>query len=151
MVKDIGYKVAVLGVVLPLIWIGIFKFTLTEAEAIKPMVENSPLMSWLYSIFSVQGASRLIGSIEIIVAIGLIASLKFPKVGAYAGMASTFIFLGTLSFLFTTPGTWKTVDGVYITNFFILKDIVLLGASLMVVERSGLLEKIVKKCNQKQN
>ena len=33
----------------------------------------------------------------------------------------------TLSYLFTTPDTWKTVDGLPITNFFILKDIMYLG------------------------
>ncbi len=78
------------------------------------MIENSPFMSWLYHILSVQAASRLIGSIEIVVAIGLIASLKFPKIGAFAGTAATFIFLGTLSFMFTTPGVWKTVDMVFL-------------------------------------
>ena len=29
------------------------KFTNYEAEGIRPFVENSPLMSWLYQIFSV--------------------------------------------------------------------------------------------------
>ena len=64
----IGYTVAVLGVAIVLIWIGIFKFTATEAKAIEPLVRNHPLMSWMYKITSVQGVSNIIGSIEIVAA-----------------------------------------------------------------------------------
>lgn len=39
-----GYYISLYGVALVLLWIGIFKFTPTEAAAIKPLVENHPLM-----------------------------------------------------------------------------------------------------------
>lgn len=45
---DKGFLVALAGVVLTLLWIGVFKFTPTEAAAIKPLVASHPLMSWLY-------------------------------------------------------------------------------------------------------
>jgi len=35
-------------------WIGALKFTSFEAHGIQPLVANSPLMSWLYDIFSVR-------------------------------------------------------------------------------------------------
>ena len=41
------------------------KFTAYEAGAIQPLVASSPLMSWLYAIFSVQATSNLIGVAEI--------------------------------------------------------------------------------------
>ncbi len=43
------------------------------------------------------------------------------------------MFLTTLSFLITTPNSWAVVDGFFIPaggGFFILKDLVLLGAAL---------------------
>lgn len=40
----IGYYISLYGVAIVLLWIGIFKFTPTEAAAIKPLVENHPLM-----------------------------------------------------------------------------------------------------------
>jgi len=43
-------------------------------------------------------------------------------------------FMVTLSYLFTTPGMWKVVDGVPVTDFFILKDLMLLGFGLMILQ-----------------
>ena len=50
-------------------WIGAMKFTAYEAGGIEGLVASSPLTSWLYSAFSLQGASNFIGTIEIILAI----------------------------------------------------------------------------------
>lgn len=41
------------GLVVVFAWIGAMKFTAYEANGIQPLVANSPLMSWLYNIFSV--------------------------------------------------------------------------------------------------
>lgn len=133
---DAGYLVALFGVVATLIWIGVFKFTPTEAEAIRPLVASHPLMSWLYGIWSVQGVSNLIGIAELLVALGLVLSLRYPPLGLYAGAAASLIFLVTLSFLFTLPGVWKWVDGVPVINFFLFKDVVFLGVSLTAMSRS---------------
>jgi uncharacterized membrane protein YkgB len=130
----LGYTIGVLGVIAILAWIGIFKFTLTEANAIKPLVANHPLMSWLYIPFSTLTVSKFIGATELIIAAGLLASLFKPKLGLIFGTLSAFTFLTTLSFLFTTPDTWKIVDGVFITDFFLFKDVVFLGISVSVIE-----------------
>lgn len=130
-----GYLVALSGVILTLLWIGVFKFTPTEAEVIRPLVESHPLMNWLYAIFSVQGVSNLIGIAEIIVAIGMIVGVWKPKVGYWSGLAAVVIFVVTLSFLVTVPGVWKVVDGVLVTEFFIFKDLVFLGIAWLSVER----------------
>ncbi|MGR5209456.1 DUF417 family protein [Vibrio rotiferianus] len=134
--RNIGYSLGVLGVALVLTWIGIYKFTPTEAELIKPLVENHPAMGWLYSVISVQAVSNLIGAVEIIVAIGLVVGLKNQKVGFFSGIFATVIFLSTLSFLITTPNTWKVSDGILITNFFLVKDILFLAISISVIEKN---------------
>lgn len=79
-----------------------------------------------------QGVSNLIGISEIIIAIGLIVSFWNVKIGKIAGIASTIIFITTLSFLATTPGIWKIVDGFPVTEFFLVKDIPFLAISLLV-------------------
>lgn len=134
-VNKTAYIIGVLGVVINLLWIGLFKFTAFEAAGIKSLVENHFAMSWLYSILSVQAVSNVIGIVEIIVALGLLLSLKYNWLGKYAGIGAALIFITTLSFLFTTPGTWKTIDGFPVTDFFILKDITLLSISLMVLAK----------------
>lgn len=134
--QSLGYTVSVLGVAIVLLWIGIFKFTPTEAKGIESLVRNSFLVSWLYKITNVQGVSNIIGSIEIVAAVCLLLHFFWKKAGVLGGILAAITFLVTLSFLFTTPGVFKTVDGVPVTEFFILKDIMALGVSLMVLGRS---------------
>ena len=133
---NIGYLIGVFGVALVLIWIGVYKFTPTEAKLIQPLVENHFAMNWLYDLFSVQAVSNLIGAAEIIVAIGLIVGIKKPKIAFYSGIAAAAIFITTLSFLLTTPNTWKVSDGVLVTNFFLVKDILFLAVSISIIERN---------------
>ncbi|UBH28394.1 DUF417 family protein [Aeromonas enteropelogenes] len=127
---DKGFLIALAGVVLTLLWIGVFKFTPTEAAAIKPLVVSHPLMSWLYGPLSEQGVSNLIGLAEILIAIGLIVGLWQPRIGYWSSMGAIVTFLVTLSFLLTLTGVWKVVDGVPVTEFFIFKDLVFLGVVL---------------------
>ena len=134
--SHIGYNLGVIGVALVLAWIGIYKFTPTEAKLIEPLVVNHPAMSWLYDIISVQAVSNLIGATEIIVAIGLIAGFKNAKIAYVSGIAAAVIFVATLSFLLTTPNTWKVSDGILVTNFFLVKDILFLAISISVIERN---------------
>lgn len=133
---NLGYIIGVFGVIATLLWIGVFKFTITEANAIKPLVENHPMMRWIYILFSTLTVSKIIGVTEIIIAIGLFVSLFKPKVGLIFGTLSVLTFLTTISFLFTTPDTWKIVDGIVVTNFFLFKDVVFLGISISVIERA---------------
>ncbi|PXW13690.1 MULTISPECIES: DUF417 family protein [Chryseobacterium] len=131
-----GYYISLFGAALIFLWIGIFKFTPTEAAAIKPLVENHFLTFFVYKIISVQAVSNLIGTIEIIIALLLIFSAKFAVLKKYAGIGMIVTFLVTLSYLFTTPGIWKIVDGVPVTDFFILKDLMLLGFGFMIVQNN---------------
>ena len=120
------------SLVLVFVWIGGMKFTNYEAEGIRPFVENSPLMSWLYQIFSVTQFSAILGVVEI--AVGLLIATRpvWPRLSAYGSLAAAAMFVGTLSFIVTTPG-WEPSLGfpaLSVPGQFLLKDSVLLGASL---------------------
>ncbi len=133
---SIGYYLGVVGLFIVLMWVGIYKFTPTEATLIEPLILNHFAMGWMYNFLSVQMVSNIIGTIEIIVAIGLIIGLKLPRVGFYSGVAATIIFAATLSFLLTTPNTWKVSDGLWVANFFLVKDIVFLAMAVIIVEKN---------------
>mgnify|MGYP003852759229 CR=1 FL=1 len=119
-----------------LLWLGVYKFTPTEAGLIQPLVESNFAMGWLYDVMSVQAVSNLVGLSEILVAIGILLGLKYRKVAFYSGLAASDIFLTTLSFLFSTPGVWKVTDGILIANFFLVKDILFLAITISMVERN---------------
>jgi reactive chlorine resistance protein C len=130
----IGALITRYGLAIVLIWIGGMKFTSYEAEGVKPLVENSPLMSWVYSFMSVTAFSALLGVIEIVLG-ALIALRPFWAMGSALGsFLSALMFLTTLTFLITTPG-WEPSLGGFpalstVPGQFVLKDLVLLGASL---------------------
>ncbi len=132
-----GYYISLFGAALILLWIGIFKFTPTEAEGIKHLVENHFLTFFVYDIVSVQTVSDAIGAIEIIIALLLIFSVKFVSLRKCAAIGMIVTFLTTISYLFTTPGIWRMVDGIPVTDFFILKDLMLLGFGLMILNEKN--------------
>jgi uncharacterized membrane protein YkgB len=121
------------GLVLLILWIGAFKFTPTEAKAIEPLLASSPLLSWLLAVAGVEGTSKVIGAAEITIAILLALRPVAPRLSLAGSVGAIGMFLTTLSFLVTTPNSWAVVDGLLIPaggGFFILKDLVLLGAAL---------------------
>src|SRR6266446_9078953 len=62
------------GLALIFLWIGGMKFTAYEAQGIRPVAENSPLMSWLLAVLSTQAFSNLLGVVEI--ATGVLLALR---------------------------------------------------------------------------
>jgi len=123
-VQNIGTAMLRYGVVAMLLMIGATKWTPTEAEAIRPWVTNSPFLSWIYSIASVQAGSEIIGSVEILAAVLMGLRRWLPKATVIGSLMASGMFLITLSFLVTTPHQSPDAQG------FLLKDFFLLGASI---------------------
>ena len=124
------------GLVLVLGWIGAMKFTAYEAEGIKALVETSPLMSWMYRVFSLQATSNVIGVAELIAAALIAIRPLSAKLSAIGSVLAVFTFLTTLTFLFSLPGWEKSLGGFPAlsgSGGFLLKDIVLLGAALFTL------------------
>jgi uncharacterized membrane protein YkgB len=121
------------GVAVVLIAIGVLKFTPEEAAGIRPLVESSPLMRWMYAVWSVQGASAVIGVVEVAAALGILARRWSPLAAAVGSAIAVATFAATLSFLATAPGAWDAARGfpwLGGTGQFLVKDLVLLGASV---------------------
>jgi uncharacterized membrane protein YkgB len=85
--EAVGRHCVQYGLVLVLLWIGGMKFTAYEAEGISGFVTNSPLMSWVYSVFSIRGFSSLLGATEIV--IGLLIAARPLSVRGPSKIAPT--------------------------------------------------------------
>jgi reactive chlorine resistance protein C len=130
-----GLLVVRYGLVVVIAWIGALKFTAYEAQAIQPLVAHQPLMSWLYDLFSVRAFAGLLGSAEILAAVLIAFGPWLPRISIVGSGFAALLFLGTLSFLFTTPGVAVPTAGGFpvlsvLPGQFLLKDVVLLGAAL---------------------
>lgn len=127
------------GIVLVNMYIGLIKFRSYEAESIKKFTSNSPLTSQLHSLFSTQGVSNIFGIAEVSIATLIALRPLSAKASAVGSAMAVGQFLTTLSFLRTTPGVWQEDLGFpYISEMggFLLKDIVLLGASIWTLGES---------------
>jgi uncharacterized membrane protein YkgB len=113
-------------VVLLLLW-GTFKFFAFEAEGIRPLVEHSPILGWLYPLLGVRGTADLIGVIEISAALLMCLRRWRPRLSAVGSLLAACTFLVTLSFLVTTPGVFAPTNPF---GGFLMKDVVFLGAAL---------------------
>ncbi|OBF27755.1 hypothetical protein A5724_29540 [Mycobacterium sp. ACS1612] len=125
------------GLVIVIAWFGAMKFSSYEAHGISHWVANSPLMSWVYNIMSIDAFGRLNGSIELIVAALLALKPWFPKASVVGGIAASLFFLTTLSFMITTPGIGETAAGGFpvlsADGGFLMKDIANLGLALWLL------------------
>jgi reactive chlorine resistance protein C len=138
-IEAAGIMLARIGVVLCFLFIGLAKFTPEEAKGIEPLVANSPLMSWMYSVWSLQMVSNIIGVTELLAGLLLTLGTISPRAGVAGAAISTLTFLATLSFLISTPGAIVLFHGFPVpgaTGQFIIKDVVLLGASVAVLGQS---------------
>lgn len=130
--ESLGVGVSRYGLVVILLLIGLAKFTPEEAAGIQPLVAHSPLMSWMYSVLSVQGVSNVIGIVEITTALLIALRPLSPSASFVGSLGGIVTFLLTCSFLLSTPGAIQFSKGLLLlgdAGQFLIKDLVLLGAS----------------------
>jgi len=121
-------------------WFGGMKFTAYEAEGLVPLVQNSPLLSWMYDIFSVRGFSTFLGFVEVTIGLLIVGRILSPVLSAIGGFLSAGLFVTTLSFMISTPGVFEPSLGFPAISVapgqFLLKDIGLLAGSILVLGHS---------------
>jgi len=116
------------------------KFTAYEAGAIEGLVASSPLISWLYSVFSQQGASNLIGAVELLIAATLLVGIKYRTAAVFGALGAVVTFTVTLSLMLTAP-VWEASLGGFpaltvVPGQFLLKDAVLLAAAISLLGKA---------------
>ncbi|MFM0498559.1 DUF417 family protein [Paraburkholderia caledonica] len=129
------------ALVVVFLWFGCMKFTSYEAHGISSFIIHSPFIGWLNSLFGVQGASDVIGVLELSTAAALILGSFIPLFSALGAAMSCATYAITLTFMFSTPGVtaaplggfpWLSGD----VGQFLLKDLVLLAASACLLIKS---------------
>ena len=134
-----GRPVLRYGIALTLLSIGRLKFEDYEVENIRPLVSQSPMLKPLAGRFGERKLARLIGVTEVIMGTLIAAKPIAPRASALGSLAAAGTFATTLSFLATTPEAWQQTHGepkLSLAGQFLIKDIVLLGASLLTAAES---------------
>jgi uncharacterized membrane protein YkgB len=133
-----GRTISRYGLVVVLAWIGAGKFVKMESRV---LIQHSPLMSWLYDVLSFDALAAALGTTEIVAAVLLAVHPLWPRLSALGSVVAIVLFLGTVSFLFTSPGVIaRYAHGFPVLSAqpgqFLLKDLVLLGVSFTTLGES---------------
>ncbi|WP_338763869.1 DUF417 family protein [Nocardia vulneris] len=131
---QLGAAISRYGLALVILWIGAMKFFSFEAQGIQSLIASSPLMSWLYDFLSVDALSAVIGVVEVVIGLLIVAWRFAPRAALLGSLGAVLLFLTTLSFMLTSPGVWQPGYGFPFLGAgggFLLKDLVLLGVSVV--------------------
>ncbi|KAF2406314.1 YkgB family protein [Pseudomonas antarctica] len=112
-----------------------------EAQALIPLISNSPLLSWMYPVFGTQGASYALGVAECTIGLGLAIGAWSPRIALIAAAGSFLTYLTTASLLLTTPGGWEASAGGFPAmggaTSFLIKDLMLMAGSLVLFKNAA--------------
>ncbi|MBO0873276.1 MAG: DUF417 family protein [Pseudonocardia sp.] len=128
----LGRIVSRYGLVVVLAWIGGGKYVKMDSRV---LIEQSALMSWLYDFLSIHAVAYSLGTMEIVAAILIALRPVAPRWSLIGSSLAVVLFLGTLSFIFTSRGVVVAiVNGFPVLSGqpgqFLLKDLVLMGVAL---------------------
>ncbi|OBF39591.1 hypothetical protein A5724_07880 [Mycobacterium sp. ACS1612] len=130
--SDAGQLITRYGLVVVLAWIGFGKYVKMDA---KVLIQHSPLMSWIFDFLSPVAVARGLGTMEIVAAVLIAVGPRWPRAAVVGSALAVVLFVGTLSFLFSTPGVVVGhLAGVPVLSAqpgqFLLKDLVLIGVAI---------------------
>jgi uncharacterized membrane protein YkgB len=137
--KDLEYHLVRAAMVNTFLWFGYQKWFDYEAQALIPFISNGPLLSWMYPVFGIQGATWFLGVWEWLSGALLFAGFWNKTSGILGAIGSTVTFLGTLTIIPYMPDGWAASAGGFPAMTgnvaFLMKDVVLLAASVYLLKQ----------------
>lgn len=138
-VRRIGRLIALIGIILPLLLIGLNKFQPFEVALLKPLIGGTPWLAWMLGVFGDAGTARLLGVVEMFTAALLIVSPWSRRAALAAGVLASGTFAVTCSTLLALPIWEPSAGGFPYLSFagtFLIKDVALLGIGLVVLSEA---------------
>lgn len=137
--KDLDYHFIRASMVLVFLLFGYQKWFEYEAQALIPFISNGPLISWMYPVFGVRGATFFLGVSEWLFGALLFLGFWNKKLGVLGALGSCFSFVATLTIIPFVPDGWAASAGGFpamaINVAFLMKDLVLLAASFYLLRQ----------------
>src|SRR6202007_3098468 len=137
--KDLDYHVVRASMVIIYFFFGYQKWFAYEAQGLIPFISNGPLISWMYPVFGIQGASWFLGVSEWLFGGLLFFGFWNKKLGILGAAGSCVTFIMTLTIMPFMPDAWNAAAGGFPAmqgnEAFLLKDLVLFAASLYLLKQ----------------
>lgn len=139
MKKDLDYNLIRASMVLIFLLFGYQKWFQYEADVLIPYISNGPLISWMYPVFGIRGASTFLGASEWTFGGLIFAGFWNKKLGILGAMGAIATFIGTVTIIPFMPDGWAPSAGGFPAMAgnvpFLMKDVVLLAVSVYLLKQ----------------
>ena len=139
---DIDYHVVRASMVIIFLFFGYQKWFDYEAQALIPYISHGPLISWMYPVFGLRGATWFLGVAEWTFGLLLLLGFWNKQLGILGALGACFSFIATLTIIPFMPDGWAPSAGGFPAMTekvaFLIKDLVLLAASLYLLRQDVL-------------
>jgi uncharacterized membrane protein YkgB len=147
--EDLDYHLIRASMVIIFLFFGYQKWFQYEAQALIPYISNGPLISWMYPVFGVRGATWFLGVAEWGFGALLLAGFWNKQLGILGALGSCFSFIATVTIIPFIPNGWAPSAGGFPamteTVAFLLKDLVLLAVSVYLLRQDAIRLSVVSK------
>src|SRR5256712_9397751 len=109
--EDLDYHLIRASMVLLFLFFGYQKWFEYEAQVLIPYISNGPLISWMYPMFGIRGASWFLGLSEWSSAVLLFLGFWYKRLGILGALGSCGAFLGTVTIIPFMPDGWAASAG----------------------------------------
>ena len=136
--RDLDYHLLRASMVLIFLTFGYQKWFTYEAQVLIPYISNGPLISWMYPVFGIRGASWFLGVSEWLFGALLFLGFWNKPLGILGAIGSTITFVMTVTIIPFMPNGWDPVAGfpAMAGNVpFLMKDVVLLAVSIYLLKQ----------------
>ena len=136
---DLDYHLIRASMVIVFLLFGYQKWFEYEAQVLIPYISNGPLISWMYPVFGIRGASWFLGVMEWSICLLLFLGFWSRTAGVLGALGSCGTFVATVTIIPFMPNAWDEVAGGFPAMTgnmpFLMKDVVLLAVSFYLLRQ----------------
>jgi uncharacterized membrane protein YkgB len=137
--EDLDYHLVRASMVVIFLFFGYQKWFEYEAQVLIPYISNGPLLSWMYPVFGIRGASWFLGVSEWLICALLFLGFWNKQLGILGALGSSATFIATVTIIPFMPDGWAASAGGFPAMTgniaFLMKDLVLLAASIYLLKQ----------------
>jgi uncharacterized membrane protein YkgB/CheY-like chemotaxis protein len=137
--EDLDYHLVRASMVIIYLFFGYQKWFPYEAHTLIPFISNGPLISWMYPVFGIQGASWFLGVSEWLFGALLFLGYWNKRLGILGALGSCVTFLMTITIIPFMPDGWAASAGGFPAMqgnvAFLMKDLVLFAVSFYLLKQ----------------
>ena len=138
---DLDYHLLRASMVIIFLFFGYQKWWDYEAQTLIPFISNGPLISWMYPVFGIRGASWFLGVSEWLFGALIFIGFWNKTLGALGAAGSCLSFIMTLTIIPFMPDGWAASAGGFPAMTgnvpFLMKDVVLLAVSVYLLKQDA--------------